>query len=173
MPKDRKNKYTCTTCRGEIVTVDLDEGVTPFALACRATPGCGGVMQSCFYTCDQVLKPSWVWFKPKTLKGLDAGTRDHVERGGLVVGRIPANRHGIDAQGILDPQLASIIEYIEGLERVSCVTLQQKFKLTYPAAARVVADLVRRHFLDAYRDGKGAHLVIKREVAEGIEVYDK
>lgn len=53
----RKNLYVCDTCRGVIATEDVDEGVTPAFLACRAdgtedwdTPKkCKGTMQSQWY----------------------------------------------------------------------------------------------------------------------------
>ena len=32
-----KNIYTCPKCGGQTVTIDVDEGVTPFMLRCRAT----------------------------------------------------------------------------------------------------------------------------------------
>jgi len=44
-----KNMYTCDECKGTIVTIDREQGVTPFALACRATEGCRGTMTSAFY----------------------------------------------------------------------------------------------------------------------------
>lgn len=43
------NRYTCTTCRGSVITVDRDEGTTPFAMGCRAKDGCDGMMSSAFY----------------------------------------------------------------------------------------------------------------------------
>jgi hypothetical protein len=58
------NRYTCERCKGSIFTVDQAEGVTPFMLACRATEGCSGWMQSGFY--DPRFRflapqPKWEW----------------------------------------------------------------------------------------------------------------
>ena len=85
----RLNMYTCRECHGNIVTVDRDEGVTPFMLKCRAWPGCGGPMQSHFYRgVTERETPTYEWFKPTDLTGLDEGMREHVERGGLVLRKI-------------------------------------------------------------------------------------
>jgi hypothetical protein len=43
----KKNVYTCNACGSKIVTIDRDEGVTPFAMECKAD--CGGDMLSGFY----------------------------------------------------------------------------------------------------------------------------
>ena len=59
MPENRLNKYLCQECWGEIVTVDRVDGTTPFAIDCRVTPGCAGLMYSSFYSCAQGLRPDW------------------------------------------------------------------------------------------------------------------
>jgi hypothetical protein len=83
------NKYICQTCAGSIVTVDIDEGVTPFTLNCRATQGCGGKMISEMYRVDQSLKPEFEFYKvtERKLKRMDAATADHCRRGGLLIRR--------------------------------------------------------------------------------------
>lgn len=84
MSTGRKNVYHCQVCHDEVVTVDLDEGVTPFAIACRATAGCKGTMFSGFYPqWAQALPAAFEWFKPTDLSGYSAAMRDHLERGGL------------------------------------------------------------------------------------------
>lgn len=85
MSKGKKNAYRCNTCGQYIITIDVDEGVTPFAIGCRATEGCDGFMYSGFYRAPQYLVPSWEWHKPTTLDGLDPATREHVEKGGLIL----------------------------------------------------------------------------------------
>ena len=59
----KKNTYTCGRCSGQIVTIDKDEGVTPFQIMCRATSRCPGWMVSSFYEVDQALAPNWQWVK--------------------------------------------------------------------------------------------------------------
>lgn len=158
MPENRLNKYRCQECLSEIVTVDLVDGVTPFAIDCRATPGCAGLMYSSFYQCDQGLRPEWEWYKPANLKGLNDWEREHVQKGGLILQRIPANTHGIDD----DPTLRRIVEFIEGLETVSAVILQRQFRITYMTAAKMLDQLVKRRFVELIKDYQGRHQVIKR-----------
>lgn len=81
----RINKYTCDTCHGEIVTVDVDEGVTPMMLACRATNKCGGRMFSHGYRVEGEPVPTHEWFKPKSLSGFSAAMKQHIRQGGLVL----------------------------------------------------------------------------------------
>lgn len=83
MSKGKKNSYTCQACAGQIITVDIDDGVTPFALDCRAKKGCNGIMYSAFYRVDQSLPAQFEWFKPVSLKGYDAAMREHIRLGGL------------------------------------------------------------------------------------------
>lgn len=83
MPQGRKNQYTCQTCQGSIITVDVDEGTTPFMLLCKATPGCDGFMYSNFYGCDQTLAAQYEFFKPASFEGYDAGMLEHLQKGGL------------------------------------------------------------------------------------------
>lgn len=104
----RKNAYWCEDCHGYIVTVDIDEGVTPMFLACRVkgepnAPGndCKGTSRSMMYPAEPwpekdgfghpiPTEPTWEWYAP----GLDeanALSRDafeHVQKGGLLLRRI-------------------------------------------------------------------------------------
>lgn len=85
-PDGQKNIYTCRKCRGHIVTRDADEGVTPFMIGCKATPGCDGMMHSSFYRVfDGTLAASYEWYKPNVAQVLEPGVRRHVEKGGLVL----------------------------------------------------------------------------------------
>lgn len=87
----RINIYTCAKCDAGTVTVDVDDGVTPFIILCRATERCGGEAHSCFYRVppgDHV--PTFEWYKPtiRKAKRLDRkwpGTLDHVRQGGLML----------------------------------------------------------------------------------------
>ena len=88
MSKGEKNGYTCQKCNGQIITVDIDDGVTPFIIGCRATKGCDGLMYSAFYSIPQSLPAQYEWFKPKKLKGYDAAMREHIRKGGLGMRKI-------------------------------------------------------------------------------------
>lgn len=83
------NRYTCDACQGTIVTVDLDEGTTPFMLDCRAKDGCKGSMRSSFYR-GVTGEPTHAWRKPTAFeyKRASAAMRRHFDLGGLDVWRI-------------------------------------------------------------------------------------
>lgn len=86
----RLNIYTCTECRGHIVTKDVDEGVTPFMISCEAKIDCLGAMESSFYRVwDQRIAPSHHWYKPGPAEhaALIPGYREHVDKGGLLLRR--------------------------------------------------------------------------------------
>lgn len=79
-----------------MITIDIDEGVTPFMEICEK---CNGDMTSCFYSCPQDLKPTHEWYKP-TIEELKikypqpnvlASMIEHVENGGLDLRKIHAN----------------------------------------------------------------------------------
>jgi hypothetical protein len=83
----RINVYSCAA--GHLtVTVDVDEGVTPFMMGCK-TPGCNHDTTSSFYPRGpkppHIPEPQWEWFKPtaKQLRKMDEGMRQHCEMGGL------------------------------------------------------------------------------------------
>lgn len=90
--KGRENVYTCSKCGGYTVTVDLDEGVTPFMLRCRASGkegDCDGMAQSAMYPNGprpaSIPPPAWEWYSPdiKELARSSPAMRDHAQRGGL------------------------------------------------------------------------------------------
>ena len=92
--QNRINAYRCESCGGFTVTVDLHEGVTPFALDCRASGragDCAGVARSQFYRlAPGTPAPSWEWYRPDSheLRGLarhDPSTAEYVECGGLLL----------------------------------------------------------------------------------------
>lgn len=93
--KGRENVYTCAKCGGYTVTVDLDEGTTPFMIGCRASGRereCDGLASSAFYPPGprpaHIPPAAWEWYRPtrQQAKRLDRkwpGMLDHVARGGL------------------------------------------------------------------------------------------
>ena len=80
----RLNKYTCRTCGHSIITVDRDEGVTPFMIGCKATQGCAGDMYSSFYR-NVSGQPTFEWRKPTPheLAKASREMREHFKMGGL------------------------------------------------------------------------------------------
>ena len=81
----KRNAYICQQCHKTIVTVDRDEGTTPFIIGCRADPPCGGQMLSHFYRSDVSTEPSFEWRKPTQTeyKKASYAMKDHFDRGGL------------------------------------------------------------------------------------------
>lgn len=80
----RKNLYRCPKGH-ETITVDRDEGVTPFMLLCRHS-GCTEMAQSSFYQVDQKLVATVEFYKPGAEDPCmqDEAVRDHVRAGGLM-----------------------------------------------------------------------------------------
>lgn len=81
----RKNAYVCHVCGGKTVTIDRDDGVTPFMIRCRATKDCEAMAESSFYRCDPTLVPTHEWYRPGAAE-IGAATpamRQHYEMGGL------------------------------------------------------------------------------------------
>lgn len=87
--KGQKNRYTCRRCGGSIVTMDVDEGTTPFMLNCRATEGCEGTMESSFYKGVDG-EPEFVWRKPTPAEyeAANEAMRHHFDKGGLDIFRV-------------------------------------------------------------------------------------
>lgn len=87
------NGYICETCTGVIYVRHADAGTTPMFLTCRATAGCAGRMDSTMYALPPAgfhpLHVTYEWFKPNDLSDYDPSMRDHLERGGLDLRRIP------------------------------------------------------------------------------------
>jgi len=86
--KGAKNRYDCQVCAKSIITINADDGTTPFMISCRATKDCNGAMYSAMYVIPQTLLPGFEWFKPKSLKGYDRYDREHVRKGGLILRKL-------------------------------------------------------------------------------------
>lgn len=80
----RRNSYTCETCCGTYLTIDIDPGVTPMVMRCFATEGCPGEATSGWYRAIPAGDALLEWYRPELAKGLTAGELDHVKRGGLL-----------------------------------------------------------------------------------------
>jgi hypothetical protein len=76
-----------------MVTIDIDEGVTPMMIACDhkaefENGKCNEVSRSAFYQCDPTLTPEYEWFKPTSMKGYSQAMREHFANGGLEIRKI-------------------------------------------------------------------------------------
>lgn len=87
MNKGRINVYTCKTCGHKTVTIDREDGTTPYIISCDA---CKNEAYSSFYVCSQGLTPTHEWYKPtgkQLTKLYDGRTLDammeYVSMGGL------------------------------------------------------------------------------------------
>lgn len=82
----KKNVYMCCDCGHGFVSMDVDEGVTPFTAPCL---NCDGLAKSFFYNIPQEILGNHAveWFRPsaKASKKLPKPVREHVERGGLII----------------------------------------------------------------------------------------
>lgn len=91
-PPPRTNIYVCEKCRGHVVTVDRDEGVTPFMIACRdwlkGATACDGMMKSSMYRVfNPYMAASHEWYRPNAIEiaTLNRYHADHVAKGGLML----------------------------------------------------------------------------------------
>jgi predicted nucleic acid-binding Zn-ribbon protein len=85
----KKNVYMCPKCGHGFVTIDIDEGVTPFLTGCLHS-GCNGLAVSFCYRAPQDIladvRPALEWYRPtgEDLAALKPASLDHVARGGLL-----------------------------------------------------------------------------------------
>lgn len=86
----KKNAYICEKCSKPIVTVDRDDGTTPFMTSCEAK-GCGGMAYSQFYRVPPGLVATHEWYRASDseARGMKPGWREHHDMGGLFLRRIP------------------------------------------------------------------------------------
>lgn len=156
MSKGKKNLYQCHDCHGEIVTLDLVDGTTPFMLACLVTPGCKGMMTSSFYQIDQSLPFQYEWFMPDSPDGYDEWTRDHIQKGGLVI-----RRRLIDLEHLEDRRLKNAIEITRDREKISIAVLQREVKVRYTMASMLMIQLIKLGVIFPTRDKAGKHFVVQ------------
>lgn len=84
------NAWVCDRCAAPTVSVDIEDGVTPMFLACRATPGCKGRAISRGYPkgeppAEIIDALAWEWYRPtpKQARRMGADMAEHVAKGGL------------------------------------------------------------------------------------------
>ena len=99
----RKNIYTCRKCGGVTITLDIDEGITPFLILCRASGqegDCDGLAESSMYQVQIDTPPAlWEWFKPEgqDYLNLSKAMRAHVDNGGLDIRKMRSRQVEPDA----------------------------------------------------------------------------
>lgn len=90
----RINVYTCPECKGFTTTIDVDEGVTPATLNCRASGkegDCKGMAMSSMYPKGprpaHIPAPAWEWYKPskEEIAAMPEAHRSHYENEGLQI----------------------------------------------------------------------------------------
>lgn len=90
MSEHKRNIYLCPQCGHGFVSIDLHQGVTPFATPCLRRPICRGIATSMFYMAPQQflerVQPAIEWHRPTEVEmfNMDLGVRQHVEKGGLI-----------------------------------------------------------------------------------------
>lgn len=83
------NAYTCQTCGKQTITINRDDGTTPFMIVCRSVT-CDGPAYSSFYRVPPGARPTHEWYRPDRdkLRAMDDATQQHVRLGGLILRRI-------------------------------------------------------------------------------------
>ncbi|KQW22131.1 hypothetical protein ASC80_01670 [Afipia sp. Root123D2] len=132
--KGKKNIYVCDACHGHIVTIDVDAGVTPFMINCRAHPRCKGTMRSSMYRVfDQDMAASHEWYRPTPDDCLRPGEIEHVLKGGLLLRTVNQMGLGIAAAASDAPVHAQLINDLK--EQLLIVFLRRLGgKLSLPVA---------------------------------------
>lgn len=153
MSAGQKNIYHCEKCGREIVTIDIDDGTTPFTVGCKVTKGCDGWMRSAFYRVNPNKPHQYEWFKPNDLSKYD---KEYVE-GHLALGGLDLRRRQVgDAQISKD-----LLEAVRQMETVSIVWVQRKFKQTYMTAAKIFDGLILFGVVYPEKDSRGQCIVVQ------------
>ncbi len=87
------NAYMCQRCGLATVTRNQDEGTTPFAISCRATPDCHGDAFSSFYRVEQDASPAFLWVRP-TVEQLETMKKKIDDPDGIMADAIQAHYDG-------------------------------------------------------------------------------
>lgn len=115
--KGKKNGYVCDTCGDRIVTIDADDGVTPFMTSCHATEGCKGSMRSYFYRIPQDEHATFEWYKPtaEATAKMPPHTRTHIEKGGLILRPLPLRQFVEKLKEACFPQKVATLEKLRSI----------------------------------------------------------
>lgn len=157
MPIARKNLYTCTHCGQQIITLDIDEGTTPFMTLCHVTKGCAGMMRSSMYSVDMRRPHQYEFFKPEDLTAYEGDENteaqlEHFRKGGLDMRRRVVRSSVIETD---------ILQYLRSLDAIRIVDLQRKFRQTYMTASNLMDKIVSNGVVFPDRDSKGAFIVVQ------------
>ena len=110
----RKNAYVCDGgfgglpglprpgCGHFMVTVDRDEGVTPFAMPCEH---CGATAYSRMYRVALNIEPTHEWYKPESIDAEPQWARHHISQGGLMLRAIEGRGQWLHPNALILPQL--------------------------------------------------------------------
>lgn len=88
--KGKKNVYVCATCGHCTVTIDRDDGTTPFKTGCTKE-GCTGIATSRLYQVLEPLKPTHEWYRitdPSDRILKNPACKWHHDHGGLFLRKI-------------------------------------------------------------------------------------
>ena len=85
----KKNMYICDDCETVYITIDRDQGITPFLMSCK-TNKCEGMAQSSLYRVNQNIVPDHEWYYPDKEEYIKQGpsTKQHIDKGGLLLRKI-------------------------------------------------------------------------------------
>jgi hypothetical protein len=170
------NAYKCAKCNEIIVTRHADPGVTPFMLACRATEGCGGVMESVFYRIPAGMAryADWEWYKPagKELAKLSRDERDHVRKGGVLIRRCVPKYLERDPAETAD----AVERWVENTEKAALETMTQSAYIgeviKKKERAKTLRECARRVAeIGDLRHGEPVHRLIRNWLAEAERLY--
>ena len=88
----KKNSYKCRKCDTITITVDRDQGTTPFIMRC---PECNGEAESSLYRTFQRAIPTHEWYHPteEEYAKLSIIEKDHVDTFSLLLRKIEVQPH--------------------------------------------------------------------------------
>ena len=89
--KGKKNAYVCAKCGHATVTIDRDEGTTPFKTGCTKE-GCDGIAESRLYKILEPALPTHEWYRitdPNDRILKHPAAKYHHRNGGLFLREIP------------------------------------------------------------------------------------
>lgn len=88
--KGKKKRYYCDRCGREFITIDRDEGTTPFITSCQNEDPCTGSAYSQLYRIDQSLTPTHEWYRATDDEAMKMKlhSREHHGMGGLFLRKI-------------------------------------------------------------------------------------
>lgn len=101
------SKYVCQVCDGTLLACETTQGLKPPFITCKAKADCSGAMIFAGQVSDGV--PTYEFFQPKahSWRNFDAGTREYLEAGGLLLRALPPLIKGLDVAAVGKDQTAA------------------------------------------------------------------